>query len=116
MTTVETAVTCAVFTVKVALVRPDGTTTLNGTVARTVLLLSSDTTAFPFGAAERNVTVPVEDTPPVTLLGFNVTEETALETTRKSVVLTVVPPAEAETVTPVVCVTGCVLALKLTLD
>src|SRR5712691_1742524 len=114
MTTVDTAVTCAVLTVKVVLVLPAGTVTLNGTVARTVLLLASDTTAFPVGAADCNVTVPVEDTPPVTVLGFSVTEETAVETTRNSVVLTVVPPAEADTTTPVVCVTGCVLAEKAT--
>src|SRR6266850_2100089 len=114
MTTVDTAVTCAVLTVNVVLVRPAGTATLNGTVASTVLLLASDTTAFPFGAADCSVTVAVEETPPVTVLGFSVTEETAVETTRNSVVLTVVPPEEAVTTTPVVCVTGWVLAVKLT--
>ncbi len=96
MTTVDTAVTCAVLTVNVVLVCPAGTTTLNGTVASTVLLLASDTTAFPFGAADCSVTVAV------------------VETTRNSVVLTVVPPEEAVTITPVVCVTGWVLAVKLT--
>src|ERR1044071_7707294 len=106
MTTVDTAVACAVLTVNVALVCPAGTVTLNGTVARTVLLLASDTTAFPFGAADCNVTLPVEETPPVTVLGVSVTEDTAVDTTRNSVVLTVVPPAEAVTTTPVVCVTG----------
>src|SRR5258705_3662564 len=114
MTTVDTAVTCAVLTVNVVLVCPAGTTTLNGTVASTVLLLASDTTAFPFGAADCSVTVAVEETPPVTVLGFSVTEETAVETTRNSVVLTVVPPEEAVTITPVVCVTGWVWAVKLT--
>jgi hypothetical protein len=59
--------------------------------------------------------VPVEETPPVTLLGFNVTEETALDTTRNAVVLTVVPPAEAETPTAVVLVTGMVLAVNVAL-
>jgi hypothetical protein len=48
-----------------------------GTTASTVLLLASATTAVPDGAAERNVTVAVEDTPPVTVLGFSVTEEMA---------------------------------------
>jgi len=80
-----------------------------------VLLLASVTTAFPVGAADCNVTVPVEEMPPVTLLGFNVTEETAVETTRNTVVLTVVPPDEADTPTAVVCVTGAVLAVKVTL-
>src|SRR5258705_6973905 len=114
MTTVDTAVTCAVLTVNVVLVCPAGTTTVKGKVASTVLLLASDTTAFPFGAADCSVTVAVEETPPVTVLGFSVTEETAVETTRNSVVLTVVPPEEAVTITPVVCVTGWVLAVKVT--
>src|SRR5204863_8453120 len=96
------------------LVWPAGTVTLNGTVARTVLLLASDTTAFPVGAADCNVTFPVEETPPVTVLGGSVPGEGAVETTRNSVVLTVVPPEEAVTTTPVVCVTGWVLAVKLT--
>ena len=79
------------------------------------LLLASATTAFPVGAAARKVTVPVEELGPTKLLGFNVTDETALDTTRNTVVLTVVPPDEAETTTPVVCVTGAVLAVKVAL-
>jgi hypothetical protein len=53
--------------------------TLEGTVATDVLLLESDTTEPPEGAAELRVTVPVELLPPVTLVGFNVTEETVGE-------------------------------------
>jgi hypothetical protein len=40
------------------------------------LLLTSVTTAPPAGAALLNVTVPVEGAPPVTLVGFRLTELT----------------------------------------
>jgi hypothetical protein len=69
--------TIDVVTVKVALVAPAGTVTLEGTWAAAVLLLESRTFAPPAGAGPFNVTVPVEDcTPPVTLVGFSVREET----------------------------------------
>src|SRR2546426_509075 len=115
MTTVVVDVTCAVLTVNVVRVCPAGTTTLFGTAAKTELLLASVTTALPVGAADCRVTVPVEEMPPVTVLGLNVTEETAVETTRNTFVLTVTPPDDAETATAVVCVTGAVLAVKVTL-
>jgi hypothetical protein len=115
MFTVDVAVTCAALTVNVALVRPAGTTTLLGAVASTVLLLARVTTAFPVGAAARSVTVAVDEAGPMTAFGLNVTDETARDTTRNTVVLTVVPPEEADTFTPVVCVTGWVLAVKSTL-
>ena len=68
--------TTEVFTVKVALVLPAGTVTLDGTVAA-LLLLESVTWAPPAGAAPLSVTVPVDDcAPPVTLVGLNVSEET----------------------------------------
>jgi len=89
--------------------------TLFGTTARIVLLLASATTALPVGAADCKVTVAVEEAGPVTVLGLKVTEETAVETTRNRLVLTVTPPDEAETATAVVCVTGAVLAVKVTL-
>ena len=75
MTAVE-APTALVLTVKVALVAPAATVTLEGTWAAVVLLLERETWAPPEGAAPLSVTVPVEDcVPPVTLLGLNVSEE-----------------------------------------
>ena len=69
--------TIEVFTVKVALVLPAGTVTLEGTLAAP-LLLESITCAPPAGAGPLSVTVPVEDPkrPPTTLFGLNVSEET----------------------------------------
>ncbi len=76
MVTAVDAVTTLVLTVKVALVAPAGTVTLEGTVAAAVLLLESATCAPPAGAAPLNVTVPVEDcVPPITLVGLSVSEE-----------------------------------------
>jgi hypothetical protein len=67
--------TMEVFTVKVALVAPAGTITVEGTLAAP-LLLESVTCAPPAGAGPLSVTVPVEDVPPITLVGFRVSEET----------------------------------------
>ena len=64
-------------TVKVAEVAPAGTVTLAGTVAAEVMLLDKVTTAPPEGAAAVRVTVPVEGVPPVTVVGFKVTDKTA---------------------------------------
>ena len=68
------AATALVLTVKVALVAPAGTTKLEGTLAAP-LLLESATCAPPAGAAPLNVTVPVEEFPPVTLVGFSESDE-----------------------------------------
>jgi len=68
------AVTALVLAVKVALVAPAGTATLEGTPAAP-LLLESATCAPPAGAGPLSVTVPVEESPPVTLVGFSVSEE-----------------------------------------
>ena len=76
MVTEVDAVTVLVLTVKVALVLPAGTVTLDGTLAA-VSLLESITCAPPAGAAPLSVTVPVDDcAPPVTVEGFNASEET----------------------------------------
>ena len=76
MVTEVDVVTALVLTVKVTLVLPAGTVTLEGTLAAP-LLLESVTCAPPAGAALLSVTVPVEDcAPPVTLVGLNVSEET----------------------------------------
>jgi hypothetical protein len=67
--------TALLLTAKVALVAPAATVTLDGTLAAVVLLLESVTSAPPAGAAPVKVTVPVEEFPPVTLVGFSETEE-----------------------------------------
>ncbi len=67
------AATALVLTVNVALVAPATTATLEGTRAAP-LLLESATVAPPAGAAPLSVTVPVEELPPVTLVGFSPSE------------------------------------------
>src|SRR5207248_158670 len=86
------------FTVKVTLLLPAGTVTLEGTLAA-ALLLESVTCAPPAGAGPLSVTVPVEDcTPPTTLVGFNVSEElvayTTLITSRVAVLVVLLYEAE----------------------
>ena len=73
--TVVDAATALVLTVNVALVAPAATVTLDGTVAAAVLLLESATVAPPAGAGPLNVTAPVEGVPPMTLVGFSVSDE-----------------------------------------
>ena len=72
--TVVDALTALVLTVNVALVAPSATVTLEGTVATDVSLLESATCAPPDGAGPLSVTMPVEEFPPVTLVGLNVRE------------------------------------------
>jgi len=70
-------VTALVLTVNVALVAPARTITLEGALAAPLLVVSS-TCAPPVRAGPLSVTVPVEDcTPPVTLVGFSVSEARA---------------------------------------
>ena len=72
------AVTACVLTVKLALLAPAGMVTVAGGLAA-LLLLESATCAPPDGAAALSVTVPVDDcAPPVTLVGFSVSEETVM--------------------------------------
>jgi len=113
------AVTDTVVTVKVALVAPAAIVTLAGTLATTALLLESDTSAPPLGAAEVSVTVPVEVLPPTRLKGLNVSDDKvgvgggggASGFTVK-VADWVTPPPETEIVTTVCTVTAPVKMLK----
>src|SRR2546422_9144570 len=82
MVTEVDAATALVLTGKVALVAPSETVTLAGTVAA-ALLLERETTAPSRGAGARSVTVPVEERPPVTLVGLRLSKE---RTDRKRVV------------------------------
>ena len=67
-------VTVAVVTENVAVVDPAATVTFAATVA-TPLLLDSATTIPPAGAALDSVTLPVDEVPPVTLVGLSVSED-----------------------------------------
>ena len=79
-------VTAYVVTVKLAVVEPDGTVMLAGTLAADVLLLESVTTAPAAGATLSRVTVPVEEVPPRTVPGFKEIElSTAVVTVRVAV-------------------------------
>src|ERR1700694_1771940 len=71
--------TMEVLTLKVTLVAPAGTITLEGTLAAS-LWLESVTCAPPAGAGPLSVTVPVEDVPPITLVGFSESDERETET------------------------------------
>jgi hypothetical protein len=75
MVTGVDVVTALVLTVNVALLAPAATVTVAGTVAVDVLLLEREMAAPPVGAGPLSVTVPVEGDPPVTLVGFSVSEE-----------------------------------------
>ena len=70
MVTGVAAVTALVVIVNVALLVPAATVTLAGTVAADTLLERSTTTP-PLGAAPLSVTVPVDDAPPLTVVGLS---------------------------------------------
>jgi len=72
--TVVDALTTLVLTANAALVAPAAIVTLAGVRATTVLLLESAICAPPVGAGPLNVTVPVDEFPPTTLVGFSVNE------------------------------------------
>ena len=69
--------TAFVLTVKVAVVVPAATVTLDGTVATAVLLLESWMVTPAGGAAPLRVTVPLDGLPPTTFGGFNFNEDKA---------------------------------------
>src|SRR6266481_4516662 len=116
MVTGVDVVTALVLTVNVALLAPAATVTVAGTVAVDVLLLERETTAPPVGAGPLSVTVPVEGDPPVTLVGFSVSEERvrAGGSTVSEAVL-VAPAYDAEIVTGVEVVTALVLTVNVAL-
>ena len=76
MVAVAEEVTAFVVTVNVAVVLPAATATVAGTVAD-VLLLDSATEIPPVGAAALKVTVPVDELPPVTVVGLRDTDDKA---------------------------------------
>lgn len=78
MVTEVDAVTALVFTVNAAFVAPAATATLVGTVAADALL-ERETTAPPLGAATLRVTVPVEEAPPMTLVGLSIIEDRVID-------------------------------------
>ncbi len=69
------SLTAVVVTVKLALLAPPGTVTLAGTLATPGLLLESDATKPPDGAAAVTVTVPVTGFPPITLIWLRVSDD-----------------------------------------
>jgi len=73
VTEVDTA-TALVLTVKEALVAPAATVTLEGPLVTAILLLERAIGAPPAGAGPLSVTVPVEEFPPVTVVGFRATD------------------------------------------
>ena len=72
--TAVAAVTPLVLAAKSALVAFAATVTLAGTCPA-ALSLVSDTAMPPVGAGPLRVTVPVEEFPPITLIGFSVTDD-----------------------------------------
>jgi len=101
-----------VLTVNVAVVAFAATVTLAGTVAAAVLLLASVTTSPPVGAGPLIVTVPVDEVPPVTVVGLRVTEVgTGANTVRP--VLCVVLLQVAEMVSGVSLATGIVVTVNV---
>ncbi len=83
--------TVPVVTVNVILVAPNGTVALDGACAAVVLLLVNEITAPLGGAAPLSSSVPVEEFPPTTVLGFNVSDVKPAAVTERLVVR-VIPP------------------------
>jgi hypothetical protein len=110
---VNVPLTGVVVTVNEEVVLPAATVTVLGTVAE-LMLLESDTVAPPEGAGPSRVTVPCDDEPPVTLMGFNVTVVTANEGVMFRTTLATLDPtvAVAVIVAVVVEVTDVVLTVN----
>jgi hypothetical protein len=89
---VDTAdvLTDVVVTVNVAVVAPAETVTLPGTAVAAESSVSV-TTAPPAGAAAVSVTVPVDELPPVTVVGLNANEESQAGGVTVSVVVRFTP-------------------------
>jgi len=100
-----------VVTVNVAEVAFAGTVTLAGTWAAATLLLARVTTAPPVGAALLSVTVPVEEVPPTTEVGLNVTVLTPLANTLRAADRFI--PYVPEIMTTTVLATGLVVTVNV---
>ena len=74
MIDVVSVATGLVVTVNVAVVALAATVTLAGTCAVAVLLLDKAITIPPTGAGPDNLTVPVEEVPPITEIGLTLME------------------------------------------
>jgi len=72
--------------VNVTVLPPAGIVAEEGTWALDVLLLLSETTAPPGGAAPLSIKVPVDDDPPMTVVGLRVSELSAAGLTVRLVV------------------------------
>src|SRR5436853_7563326 len=98
MVTAVDATTAVVVTVKLALLPPAGTVTLDGRAAMLGLPLDRETTAPPLGDGPLRVTVPVEDcVPPVTLVGFSVSDDRVARWEERRVgKVRLAPPSDAE--------------------
>ena len=75
---------------KVPVDAPAGMSSVAGTVAAAVLLLTSATDAPPAGAGPLRTTVPVAAVPPVTEAGLNVNDETIGDASTVTLVVAVV--------------------------
>jgi hypothetical protein len=108
---VVTVPTAVVVTMNVAVVAPWATVTFAGTFAA-ALLLDRFTTKPPAGAALERVTVPVEEVPPVTVVGLSETFERAGGLMMRVAVF-VTPAAVAVIVAVVTVPTAVVVTVKV---